>query len=183
MSYSMRHRHQTAAATLAFALALALSATGHAGAQTVRRSQLGTVTQRIGTTDVAVVYRRPVARGRTLFGGLVPWGRAWTPGADSATTIAFSHDVLVDGHELAAGTYSLWAIPEPDAWTMIFSKAQPVFHIPYPEGEDVLRVTAKPATGAHMEVLTFYFPIVEPDSAILALHWGTTVVPLSIRVR
>lgn len=166
---------------LTLSLSAALTMTSVACAQPVRRSQHATVTQRIGTTDVAVVYNRPVARGRTLFGGIVPWGRAWTPGADTATTIAVSHDVLVNGHALAAGTYSLWAIPEPDTWTLIFSSAQPVFHIPYPEGRDVLRVTATPATGSHMEVLAFYFPLVEPDSAVVNLHWGTTIVPLTIK--
>ena len=148
------------------------------------RSQHGTVTQRVGSTDIAIVYNRPVARGRELFGGIIRWGRVWNPGADSATTIAFSRDVSIVGHDLAAGRYTLWALPvaPPDPWTIIFSRALGVWHTPYPgESSDVLRVTVTPEQGAHMEVLAYYFPVVTPDSALLRLHWGTTIVPVWIR--
>src|SRR6266705_3520564 len=73
----------------------------------VPRSQHGSVTQRVGMTDIAISYNRPVARGRELFGSLVHWGRIWHPGADSATTISFSKNVIIDGHALAAGRYAL----------------------------------------------------------------------------
>jgi hypothetical protein len=89
--------------------------------------------------------------------------------------------VRVNGDELPAGTYSLWAIPQPDVWTLIFSTAHPVFHLAYPEGRDALRVRAASQSGEHMETLAFYFPLVDADSAVLNLHWGKTVVPLSIR--
>ena len=109
------------------------------------------------------------------------WQQVWHPGADSATTIQFSRDVLVQGRQLAAGRYTLWAIPDSARWTVIFSRAVDVFHRPYPgESLDVLRVTATPEQGSHMEVLAYYFPVVGPDSTILRLHWGTTIVPLHI---
>ena len=132
-----------------------------------------------------MTYNRPVARGRTLFGGVVSWGRIWTPGADSATMIEFSRDVEVEGQALRAGAYSLWMIPQPDPepWTAIFSTAVHIFHTPYPgPGQDALRFTVTPAVGEYMEVLAFYFPVVAPDSAVLRMHWGTTVIPLRIRV-
>lgn len=152
--------------------------------QAVAWSQHGTVSQRVGQTDIAIAYNRPVARGRALFGRLVPWGRVWHPGADSATTISFSRDVLIEGQELAAGPYTLWTIPTPDRWTVIFSRAVGVFHIPYPgEDQDALRVTVTPEQGGHMEVLAFYFPVVGPDSAVLRLHWGTTIVPIHIHTK
>ena len=69
---------------------LAIGATGWASAQAVRKSQHGSVAQRIADTDVTIVYNRPVARGRELFGPTVPYGKEWDPGADDATTIAFS---------------------------------------------------------------------------------------------
>lgn len=149
-------------------------------------SQHGTVSQRVGYTDIAISYNRPVARGRTLFGEVVRWGRIWTPGADSATTIEFSRDVEVEGESLAAGSYTLWMVPQsdPEAWTVIFSKAVHVFHTPYPGAQhDALRLAVTPEEGAHMEVLAFYFPVVAPDSAVLRMHWGSTVVPLRIRTR
>jgi hypothetical protein len=169
-------------AALCAALVAAVPACAQeSGAPRVRPSQHGTVTQRVGTTEIAIAYNRPVARGRALFGALVPWGEEWTPGADSATTISFSAPVRVNGERLAAGTYSLWAIPDTASWTIIFSGAQRVWHRPYPAGQDVLRVRARPATGEHMETLAFYFPVVGPDSTVLRLHWGTTVVPITIR--
>lgn len=148
-------------------------------------SQHGTVTQRVGSTDVAISYNRPVARGRTLFGGVVRWGRVWNPGADSATTIWFSRDVVFEDRQVAAGSYTLWVIPQPapESWTVILSRAVHVFHTPYPgEEHDAVRFNLTPEEGAHMEVLAFYFPVVAPDSAVLRLHWGTTIVPLRIRV-
>jgi len=152
----------------------------------IRPSQHGTVSQRVGSTDISVTYNRPVARGRTVFGGVVNWGRIWTPGADSATLIEFSRDVEVQGQALKAGTYSLWMVPQPapEPWTVIFSKAVHIFHTPYPgPDQDALRFTVAPESGEHMEVLAFYFPVVAADSAVLRMHWGTTVIPLRIRVR
>lgn len=150
------------------------------------KSQHGTVTQRVGATEISISYNRPVARGRDIFGrdAIVRWGRLWHPGADSATTISFSKAVTIDGRPLAAGRYTLWTIPEeaPKPWTMIFSRAVDIWHTPYPgESLDVLRLTVTPETGAHMETLAYYFPVVAPDSAVLRLHWGTTVVPVRIR--
>jgi DUF2911 family protein len=147
-----------------------------------RPSQHGSVSQTLNETVITIEYNRPVARGRQLFGELVPWGRAWCPGADQATAIKLSTDITVNGQKLAKGNYTLWAEPNPDEWTIIFSKAYPAFHTPYPAGQDALRVTAKPRTGEHMETLAFYFPVADGKHAELALHWGTVVVPMEIDV-
>jgi hypothetical protein len=145
-------------------------------------SQFGSVTQRVGYTDIEVRYRRPVARGRELFGGIVDWGRTWTPGADSATTLAFSTDVRVNDRALPAGKYSLWLVPAADGpWTAILSHAAEVYHAPYPgEEHDALRVAVVPERGSHMEVLGVYFPEVGQTTAVLRVHWGGTIVPLRI---
>ena len=167
-----------------FLAALLLAAAAPAAAQGIPFSQHGSVSQRVGFTDIAIEYNRPVARGRTLFGdrAVVRWGRVWHPGADSATTITFSRDVLVEGKPLKAGSYTLWTIPQPGVWTVIFSSAVHVFHIPYPgEAQDVLRLEVKPERGEHMDALAFYFPVVAPDSAVLRLHWGETILPVRIR--
>jgi hypothetical protein len=146
-------------------------------------SQHGTVSQEIATTKISIEYDRPVARGRQLFGALVPWGKAWTPGANWATTIELSDDVQMEGQQLPKGRYSIWTIPQEQDWTVIFSKNDHAFHMRYPEGQDALRVQVHPLGGAHMETLALYFPVVGPDSAVLNIHWGTTVVPLHIRVK
>jgi hypothetical protein len=156
--------------------AVVSAATPAARAQGIPFSQHGTVSQRVGFTDITIEYNRPVARGRVLFGdgGVVH--------ADSAATITLSRDLLVERHLLKAGQYTLWTIPRPDQWTVIFSRAVHVFHIPYPgQDQDALRVEVKPETGSHMEVLAYYFPVVASDSAVLRLHWGETIVPLHLR--
>lgn len=146
-----------------------------------RLSQPAEARQRMGSVEIAVVYNRPSARGRELFGGIVPHDSIWNPGADEATRIELSGDVLVEGRRLPAGKYSLWAIPRPDEWTLVFSRAHDVYHVPYPEGEDALRVRVRPRAGPHMEALAFYFPVAAADSAELDLHWGETVLPLRLR--
>ena len=82
----------------------------------------------------------PVARGRELFGGIVDWARIWNPGADSATTITFTRDITVEGTELAAGSYTMWMIPqESGPWPVIFSNKINIYHTPYP-GEEYDRI-------------------------------------------
>jgi uncharacterized Zn-binding protein involved in type VI secretion len=172
----------TIAALVAAAALTAFALHSRGWAQAPRPSQHGSVSQQVANTTITIEYNRPVARGRTLFGSLVPYGRVWCPGADSCTTIQVSTDVKINGQALARGTYSLWAEPQPDRWTVIFNSAQPVFHTRYPADQDVLRVQVAPRQGSQMETLAFYFPVVDANHAELVLHWGTVVVPLSIDV-
>jgi hypothetical protein len=152
-------------------------------AQTGRRSQYATVSQLVGDAKIEIIYRRPVARGRELFGSLVPWSRVWTPSADSAALFTSSVDLDVNGSTLRAGTYGIWMIPERETWTVIFT-SRPAFHLTLPtRSDEVLRVTAKSQQGDHMETLGFYFPMADADSATLNMHWGRTVVPINIKPR
>jgi hypothetical protein len=159
------------------------AAPASSNAQSIRKSQLATVSQMIGDARVEIIYRRPVARGRNLFGSLVPFGDIWSPSADSAAVFTTTKELEVAGAKLPAGRYSVWAIPDRESWTLIFNSVTPVFHLRYPEGKDVLRVKGKPKTGDHMETLAFYFPLVDEDSAVLNLHWGSTVVPFAIKAK
>jgi hypothetical protein len=114
----------------------------------------------------------------------VKWGETWTPSADSGARITLSTPVEVNGSRLAAGSYSIWAVPDSLAWTVIFSSQAEVFHRNYPgESKDVLRVKAAPTKGDHVETLMFAFPMVDADSARLEIRWGNTVVPLMIKAR
>jgi len=160
---------------------LALSLPAACDAQSIRKSQLATVSQMIGTARIEIVYRRPVARGRELFGELVPYGKLWSPSADSATIFLTTKELQVAGSKLPAGRYSMWAIPDKEIWTVVFSSVTPAFHLRYTEGKDVLRVRVRSHAGDPMESLAYYFPMVDGDSAVLALHWGKTVVPMSIK--
>lgn len=168
----------------ALILTAALDA-GAARAQGYPFSQRGRVDQTVAFTDISVVYGRPVARGRRLFGdsALVKWDTLWHPGADSATRVSFSHDVKIEGQELKAGEYSVWLVPRVTRpWTVIFSRAAHVFHQPYPgEASDALRVDVSAERGSHMETLAFYFPVVLRDEAVMRIQWGEMIVPIRIK--
>jgi hypothetical protein len=163
---------------------LLLAAACSADAQPGRRSQRGTVTQMVNGAELAITYYRPVLRGRTPFPGIVPWGRTWAPGADSATRLETSRDVEIEGSTLPGGRYSLWVIPaEKEPGTVIFNRTANAFHLTYDASQDALRVQSTPVDAPSMETLAFYFPVVDADSALLVLHWGTTMLPLHVRVR
>ena len=150
----------------------------------IKLSQHGSVTQNVAATTITVEYNRPVARGRELFGGIVPYDRVWCPGADDCTTLTVSTPIKIDGQDLPAGTYTVWAKPGTTKWTIIINRAHPVFHTRYNSvrDQDLLNIEITPKTGSHMETLSFYFPVVEGKHAELVLHWGTVVVPMAIDV-
>jgi hypothetical protein len=154
-----------------------------ASAQGYPFSQRGSVTQTVAFTTISVTYGRPVARGRALFGQLVPWDSVWHPGADSATLVSFDHNALLEGHEVKSGDYSLWLIPhEKGPWTVILSRAAHTFHKPYPGASaDALRFDVTPEPVSQMESLAIYFPVVLRDEATMRIHWGETAVPIRIK--
>lgn len=169
--------------TLPYAVLLLIVAVRSTRAQGYPFSQRASLTQDIAFTHVSIEYGRPVARGRALFGSLVPWDSVWHPGADSATRIAIDHDILLEGHAVKAGEYSLWLVPHDRApWTVILSRAAHTFHKPYPgPSHDALRVDVTPEAASHMETLAIYFPVVLRDETVMRIHWGETAVPVRIK--
>jgi hypothetical protein len=165
------------------ALSLLAMSCGDVFRREPRKSQPAVVAQAMGRTQMTVRYNRPSARGRTLFGGIVKYGDVWDPGADEATTFEVGRDVTFGGQPLAAGRYSVWAIPQPEMWTLILSTAANVPHVPYPQGKDALRIDVRPEVAPHMESLAFYFPSADSSSATLALHWGETRITVPIAAR
>lgn len=150
-------------------------------AQRIKKSQKAGLSQTLAQTEIDITYYRPVARGRALFGELVPFDKVWQPGANNATIFKSSKKLEIEGQTLPAGKYSLWAIPNSEKWTFIFSKAWDAWHTEYPEGEDQLRIEIPVKEGMHMEVLTYYFAYVEGKEATLNFHWGKTIVPMNIK--
>lgn len=176
-----RHHVLLKSSVLAVVAAFVYVSASHA--QGFPFSQRGSVSQTVAFTNITITYGRPVAHGRVLFGELVPWDSVWHPGADSATRIAFNHEVLLEGRTVKAGQYSVWVIPrDSKPWTFILNRKAHVFHKPYPGSEfDALRVEVQPESGMHMESLAIYFPVVLRDSAVMRVHWGTTMLPIRIK--
>src|SRR5262249_61123887 len=86
-----------------------------------RVSQRASVTQRIGLTDITIVYHRPAVGGGEIWGKAVPYGKVWRAGADENTTITFTHVVAVEGKALATGTYGLDTFPVKESWVIAIS--------------------------------------------------------------
>jgi hypothetical protein len=149
----------------------------------IRASERGVVSQTADGTTVTVEYSRPAARGRELFGDLVPWGVVWTPGANWATTLEADHDIRINGVAVPAGKYSVWAIPREDAWSIVLNENPRIFHFQKPDSaSSAYAIGATPESADHLEMLTWSFPVVRGDAMVLRLHWGATAVPLNISV-
>ncbi|MGE5243302.1 MAG: DUF2911 domain-containing protein, partial [Betaproteobacteria bacterium] len=89
---------------------------------------------------IHVDYSSPRMRGRKIFGGLVPYGEIWRAGANEATTFVTTTDVTIGGKNVPAGSYTLFTIPQQNAWTLIVSRKTGEWGIPYPgASEDLLR--------------------------------------------
>lgn len=166
--------------------ALALGALdGHAQSipNLPRASQHAQVTQRVGITDITLVYSRPLVNGRKVWGGLVPYGQVWRAGANENTTIEFTDPVSIEGKPLAKGVYGLHMIPGENEWTVIFSKNSTSWgSFSYQQAEDALRVNVKPQGSESHEALTYDFADVKPDSAVVLLEWEKVAVPFKVNV-
>lgn len=146
-----------------------------------RPSPKASLMQSIGTTDVTINYSRPGVKGRTIWGGLVPYGQVWRTGANEATTIQFSEDVKINGQALKKGTYSLHTIPGESEWTFIFnSVADQWGSYSYDQAKDVLRVTAKPEKASFAEWMGFEVASMTTDDATIALRWENVSVPFTV---
>lgn len=142
-----------------------------------RKSPPRTAEGEIGSAMVTVNYGSPSVRGRTIYGDLVPYNEIWRSGANEATTITFSEDVMVEGEALPAGTYALFTIPGEDVWTVIFNKeAEQWGAYDYDESMDALRVEVEPQPLEESEeMLTF-----EVSGDAVMLKWADLAVPFTV---
>ncbi len=74
-----------------------------------------------GNLKLEVIYNRPWKKERVIFGGLVPYDKVWRTGANEATVFSTNKDITIKEKPLRAGKYSLWTIPGPESWTIIFN--------------------------------------------------------------
>ena len=143
-----------------------------------------TLKQRVGLTDIEIVYSRPGVKDREIFGSLVPYGQVWRTGANNATKITFSTPVKLNGTEIPAGTYALFTIPGENEWTIIINKGAAQWGaFQYDEKADVARFKATPVTMTKpMETFVIEFTDIRDESARLNLVWENTLVPIKFEV-
>lgn len=149
-------------------------------------SPTATLSQKVGLTEVAITYSRPSAKGRKIFGDLVPFDKLWRTGANMATKLTFSDDVQIGDKDLPAGSYALFTIPGKDEWTIIFNKNYNQGGTGnYKESEDALRITVKPQKlDVMVETFLINLEDLKPDGAVIELVWENTYVqfPLSVSI-
>jgi hypothetical protein len=129
---------------------------------------------------ITVDYSSPRMKGRKIYGGLVPYGQVWRLGANEATTFVTDADLIVGGKAVPAGSYTLFAIPNEDKWTLIISKKTGEWGIPYPgAADDLVRVEMKvEKLPAPVENFTISFD--QSAGCALRLDWETTRASVEI---
>lgn len=169
---------------VAMALLTVLLAGALPAAAQIRASERAMVAQNVDGTRITVDYSRPRARGREIYGTLEPWGRAWTPGADDATTIEVTKPVKILGMSIPKGRYSVWLVLEKEGpWTFFLDPRDTLFHTAFPTPTpQQYRAPVTPATAPHTEVLTWSFSEVSTSGTTLEMRWGTKAVHIPIVV-
>ncbi|MDJ1502864.1 DUF2911 domain-containing protein [Xanthocytophaga agilis] len=139
------------------------------------------VSQRVGLVDVKVDYSRPSLRGRKLFGEVREYGKIWRTGANQATKITFSDDVMLNGSKVPAGEYALLSIPNAKEWTIILSKDLKTTEQSYKQENDVVRFTAKPVSlPAKVETFTIDFSDLTTNGGNLNICWENVKTSIKI---
>jgi len=168
------------------AMLLVVITTSNAIAQELPQpSPAAKVEQRIGLTDVTVVYSRPSVKDRKIFGELVPFDKVWRTGANANTLITFTDDVKINGENLKAGTYSFFMIPSEKSpkWTVMFNSVIDGWGDgKYDKVNNVLKVGAETRTISAHESMLFSFDNLTENSGELTLSWSTLAISVIIEV-
>ncbi|MEY3946418.1 MAG: hypothetical protein RJB03_1124 [Bacteroidota bacterium] len=158
----------------------------NAEAQSLRTpaaSTAQTVKQEFGLGTIELSYGRPNAKGRTIFGDLVPYGAVWRTGANSATTLTFSDEVIIGGKKIPAGKYGLLSIPGAAEWTIIISKQLDVTSpSAYKQEMDVVRMNV-PTVSLPFPIETFMilFEKVKSNELEMMIIWESTMVSIPVK--
>ncbi len=133
---------------------------------------------------IHVDYSSPRMNNRKIYGELVPFGKVWRAGANEATTFVIDTDVTVGGKAVPAGSYTLFAIPNADKWTLIISKKTGEWGIPYPgEADDFVRTDMKVSKlPSSLENFTISLKS-SGNTCTLHMNWETTSASVAISAK
>lgn len=146
-------------------------------------SPLQTLKQAFALSDITVEYSRPGAKGRVIFGDVVPFGKVWRTGANSTTKITFGDDVKIEGNDVKAGTYGLYSVPNKDSWEIMLYKDLTLGGnvAEYKKEDEVLRFTVKPsALTEKVETFEINVTDITSTSAYVELSWEKTRVAFKV---
>ena len=153
--------------------------------KTPQASPKAYIKQIVGLTDVEITYSRPAARGRAVFGNLVPFGKLWRTGANENTIINFGDDVVIDGKTLKEGKYAIYTIPKIESWEVIFYLSTDNWGLPenWNEAYVALRTTVKEnALPTPVETFTIGINGLDPNFAYLEMAWENSHIALKFEV-
>ncbi|MCB0611437.1 MAG: DUF2911 domain-containing protein [Lewinellaceae bacterium] len=146
-----------------------------------RKSPVAKTANTIGYTEIEIVYSSPAVKGRTVWGDIVPYDQVWRAGANEATTISFSTDLMIEGANLPKGKYAFFLIPqEGDTWTAVFNKTADQWGAyQYDESQDALRIPVGVKTLSNPEErLTYSIVEQDLDLGYIRFGWESKVVYL-----
>ncbi|MBA3682201.1 MAG: DUF2911 domain-containing protein [Bacteroidetes bacterium] len=147
-------------------------------------SPLQTVKQAFALSDITVEYSRPSAKGRVIYGDVVPFGKIWRTGANGATKITFGEDVKVEGNDVKAGTYALYTIPNKDSWEIMLYKDLTLGGnvADYKKENELVRFVVKPTHMGDDKVETFSidFSNLTSTTTKIELVWEKTRVAINV---
>lgn len=142
-----------------------------------------TIKQDFALGNVELTYSRPSIKGRKIFGNLVPFGKVWRTGANSATIIKFNDPVEINGKKIDTGSYALYTIPNEESWEVILNKGTSNWGTNgYKESDDVVRFNVPPMKmkSPALETFTMQFANIKPESCELHIMWDKSVVAIPI---
>lgn len=144
-------------------------------------SPLSTVTQKIGLTDVSITYSRPSAKGRKVFGDLVPYDKLWRTGANKCTKITVNDTVKINQVKMGPGDYALFTVPSEKVWMIVINKDATLSGTSgYDESKDVTRFKVNAEKCPFTETFTINFSDLTLTSANIEITWETTKVSFKI---
>jgi len=148
-------------------------------------SSTQTIKQDFGMGSIELIYSRPGAKGRRVFGDLVPFGKLWRTGANTATKLIFTDPVEMGGKKIDTGTYVLYTIPSEESWEIIINKGVKNWGADgYKESEDVVSFTVPVIrSSTNVETFTMQFANIKPESCELQLMWEKRVVSIPITTK
>lgn len=142
-----------------------------------------TASGKVKDANITIHYSSPAVKGREIFGGLVPYGEVWRAGANEATIFETDKAIRVEGKNLPAGKYSLYAIPGEKEWSIIFNKQTGQWGVKRggvtsrDPAQDALVVKVKPKKSSGLNERLAY----DITSNGFALRWEKTEVPVEIK--
>ena len=150
-------------------------------------SSTQTIKQDFGMGSIELTYSRPNARGRKIYGSLVPWNKIWRTGANAATRIVFKDAVEIGGKKIDSGTYVMYTIPGIDNWQIILNRGINNWGTDgYKDADDVCRFMIQPVKLKNkLETFTMQFEDIKAESCELHIMWQKTdvVIPISTNIK